>query len=65
MGTCCGVWNLSVRSASGRDSIAQSKLRIGLGAELYDALLIIWSDDLDAEYLEPLLDTAHKHRAER
>jgi hypothetical protein len=27
-----------------------------------DALLVIWSDDLDAEYLEPLLDTAHKHR---
>ena len=30
-----------------------------------DALLVIWSDDLEPEYLEPLLDTALKRRKPR
>ncbi len=47
------------------DVYAFDRLGISKLALDADALLIIWSDDLDAEYLEPLLDTAHKHRAER
>lgn len=30
-----------------------------------DALLVIWSDELEAEYLEPLLETAQHRRAPR
>jgi hypothetical protein len=45
------------------DVYAFDRLGISKLALDADALLVIWSDDLDAEYLEPLLDTAHKHRA--
>jgi hypothetical protein len=44
------------------DVYAFDRLGISKLALDADALLVIWSDDLDAEYLEPLLDTAHKHR---
>jgi hypothetical protein len=47
------------------DVYAFDRLGISKLALDADALLVIWSDDLDAEYLEPLLDTAHKHRLGR
>ncbi len=47
------------------DVYAFDRLGISKLALDADALLVIWSDDLDAEYLEPLLDTARKHRAKR
>ncbi|MGH7330040.1 MAG: hypothetical protein ACREJX_16970, partial [Polyangiaceae bacterium] len=39
------------------DRYGMTKLSIDV-----NALLVIWSDDLEAEYLEPLLDTALKRR---
>jgi hypothetical protein len=39
------------------DRLGMTKLSIEV-----NALLVIWSDDLEAEYLEPLLDTALKRR---
>jgi hypothetical protein len=47
------------------DVYAFDRLGISKLALEADALLVIWSDDLEAEYLEPLLDTAHKHRLKR
>jgi hypothetical protein len=47
------------------DVYAFDRLGISKLALDADALLVIWSDDLDAEYLEPLLDTALKHRTKR
>jgi len=44
------------------DVYAFDRLGISKLALAADALLVIWSEDLDAAYLEPLLDTAHKHR---
>jgi Type II secretion system (T2SS), protein E, N-terminal domain len=40
------------------DRLGVTKLSVGV-----DALRVIWSDDLEPEYLEPLLDTALKRRA--
>jgi hypothetical protein len=40
------------------DRLGMTKLSVDV-----DALLVIWSDDLEAEYLEPLLDTALKRRS--
>jgi hypothetical protein len=40
------------------DRLGMTKLSVEV-----NALLVIWSDDLEPEYLEPLLDTALKRRA--
>ncbi len=40
------------------DRLGMTKLSVDV-----NALLVIWSDDLEPEYLEPLLDTALKRRA--
>ncbi len=47
------------------DVYAFDRLGISNLALTAGALLVIWSDELDAEYLEPLLDTAYRHRNKR
>jgi len=42
------------------DRLGLSKLALDV-----DALLVVWSDDLEASYLEPLLDTAQKRSRAR